>query len=561
MKDLKQKYIGCAVLLLVSSLIVKLIGAVYKIPLTAFIGATGRGYFNTAYNLLMPLHALIMGALPVAFTHLVSKRLEKGGGKGMYKLKKAAAAVFFSAGALGCAAMLLLAVPYSKAVGMPKCLPAVFAMAPAVFFSAGAAFNRAFAEGHMDMTATAVGQIAEALFKTVFGLLFSKYVMGALYSRFLETGAVLGTACASQTQALSAIYPYTAAAAVLGAAVGALLCWVYCSAYVRIRYSPLYPRASGSVTPEIKELLKFSLPIAVSTLIQSGSAFLDNASVQYCLSLCSAQSLSQAYSQCLMISGTQQSDLTTYVYGLFSAANDIKMLFPGLTMALGAAAVPALTGAYESGRHAQFSSLLSGVLKYTCVIACGGGFFLALAARQVTGLLYGSENADIVLGCTPLVRLYGIFMLLFCLAGAAVYSAQAVGCASKCVPYFIAAAVLRVGLNFALVSNARFNIYGAAVSDIAAYLVILAGCLVALRRVCGARIAFFSSVLKPALCAAAACAAGRAVYVALFDFSSNAAFTIVFGVIYAAFLTIFVLLSKTIDISELKMLAASKKTA
>ena len=41
----KSKYLSSAFLLLISSVIVKIIGAVYKIPLTAFIGAVGRGYF------------------------------------------------------------------------------------------------------------------------------------------------------------------------------------------------------------------------------------------------------------------------------------------------------------------------------------------------------------------------------------------------------------------------------------------------------------------------------------------------------------------------------------
>ena len=114
LNNLKQKYINSAVLLLAASVIVKIISAVYKIPLTAFIGATGRGYFNTAYNIFMPMHAVIMGALPVALTHLISKYREKNDPAKVYKINKGASLLFFMLGIAGTALMLLLARPYAR---------------------------------------------------------------------------------------------------------------------------------------------------------------------------------------------------------------------------------------------------------------------------------------------------------------------------------------------------------------------------------------------------------------------------------------------------------------
>lgn len=50
-------------------------------------------------------------------------------------------------------------------------------------------------------------------------------------------------------------------------------------------------------------------------------------------------------------------------------------------MALGVAAVPALTAAYESGRRVYLSSLINSIFKYTSLIAFAGGFYLALNAK------------------------------------------------------------------------------------------------------------------------------------------------------------------------------------
>lgn len=561
LNNIKQKYINSAVLLLAASVIVKIISAVYKIPLTSFIGATGRGYFNTAYNLFMPMHAIIMGALPVAFTHLISKYREKGDPAKVYKLKKGAALLFFGAGIIGTALMFLAAAPYANAISSPKSVPAIYAMAPAVFFSAAAALNRSFSEGHMNMVPTSVGQVIEAAFKMIFGLLFAKYVMGALYSSYLETGMVLSTVCKSEQEALSCIYPYSSAAAVAGASVGALLCWVYCSAYVRVKYSSLYSPVGGSVVPEMREIVSFSLPIILSTLIQSISAFLDNASIQYCLSLCNQQELSAAYAQCIEIGNAAQNDTVTYIYGLFSSANDLKMLFPGFTMALGVAAVPALTAAYESGRRVYLSSLTNSIFKYTSLIAFGGGFYLALNARSILEILYGASNYDIVIGCTNLVRIYGFTMIFFCLTGAVVFSVQSIGRASKSIPSFIAAAVIRVVLNYFLVSDVRFNIYGAAFSDIVAYTVILVCNMRIISKYAGVKYGFVKMIFKPLICSAASYALSVFTYNAVFDFESRFAAFVALSIIYALILTLLIIMSKTVEISELKILQHYKKTA
>lgn len=561
LNNIKQKYINSAVLLLAASVIVKIISAVYKIPLTSFIGATGRGYFNTAYNLFMPMHAIIMGALPVAFTHLISKYREKGDPAKVYKLKKGAALLFFASGIIGTALMLFIAEPYANAISSPKSLPAICAMAPAVFFSAAAALNRSFSEGHMNMVPTSVGQVIEAAFKMIFGLLFSKYVMGALYSSYLETGMVLSTVCNSEQEALSCIYPYSSAAAIAGAAVGAFLCWVYCSAYVRVKYSSLYPTVRGSVFPEMREIISFSLPIILSTLIQSLSAFLDNASIQYCLSLCNQTELREAYSQCLEIGKASENDTVTYIYGLFSSSNDLKMLFPGFTMALGVAAVPALTAAYESGRRVYLSSLINSIFKYTSLIAFAGGFYLALNAKSILEILYGGSNYDIVLGCTNLVRLYGFTMIFFCLSGAVVFSVQSIGRASKSIPSFIIAAVIRVALNYLLVSDVRFNIYGAAFSDIVAYAVILVCNMHIISKYAGVKYGFIKMLFKPLLCSAASYALSLCTYRALFDFQSEFAGFVALSIIYALILTFLIIMSKTVEFSELKILQHNKKMA
>ena len=64
--------IGGAFWLTVSTLIVKLLGLIYKVPLTRFLGEEGMGYFNSAYEIYTFFYILATAGLPVALSMLVS---------------------------------------------------------------------------------------------------------------------------------------------------------------------------------------------------------------------------------------------------------------------------------------------------------------------------------------------------------------------------------------------------------------------------------------------------------------------------------------------------------
>ena len=72
MKNGEKGFQRGAFLLLCSAVVVKLIGALFKIPLSSkyCLGDLGFGYFSSAYDLFTPFYALAMAGLPVA----VSKR-------------------------------------------------------------------------------------------------------------------------------------------------------------------------------------------------------------------------------------------------------------------------------------------------------------------------------------------------------------------------------------------------------------------------------------------------------------------------------------------------------
>lgn len=113
-----QQY-GTAVLL-VSAVLVKLIGALFKIPLSSAhcLGDEGFGYFSSAYDLFSPIYSLAMAGLPVAAAKTVSEHIAKGryrDARASYRLIKR---VFAVSGVIGTALFAALYVRvYAKLRG------------------------------------------------------------------------------------------------------------------------------------------------------------------------------------------------------------------------------------------------------------------------------------------------------------------------------------------------------------------------------------------------------------------------------------------------------------
>ena len=62
-----------ALILMVSTLMVKVIGAIFKIPLGNLIGMTGMGYYSAAYDIYAPIYTIAMAGLPIAVSKLVAE--------------------------------------------------------------------------------------------------------------------------------------------------------------------------------------------------------------------------------------------------------------------------------------------------------------------------------------------------------------------------------------------------------------------------------------------------------------------------------------------------------
>lgn len=459
-------------MLIIASVVVKIISALYKIPLTSFIGATGRGYFACAYNLFMPIHIITMGSFPIALSQLVSRYNSTNNQLMIKSLKVSANRIFFAVGFLGMMCVLVFAIPYCNYIAKsPNSLLTVLVLAPGVLFSTMSASYRGFFEGFMDMKPTSVSQTIDALVKAIFGLLFARVSMLYLYNAYQNKSLSIFDNVFNDADALSVIYPITTAFAMLGVTFGTIVSYVYLTIYSKKNYVNNIKLTQNNINSAAKELFDFSIAIMLSCIVQSIFQFLDTASVQLALTSLDSAELKNIFSECLKYNNIKDEDLYTYAYGIFNSAIDFKNIIPGITMAIGVCAVPAISSAYHNRNKYRLKSLSNMIFKYTTMLSTCCGVFLGVESTSVLNLFYKS-NHDIVVGCDTLVKLFSFTILAYCFAGSAIFCVQAIGRPKKSIMPFIVGGVVRVLLNIILVSNDKFNLYATVISGFIGYMII-----------------------------------------------------------------------------------------
>ena len=151
--------------------IAKVIGAIYRIPLTNLIGGKGRGLYQLVYPAYCLLLTVSATGIPSSIAKLTAERIRKG--QSPRALFASAMKLFLLIGAGGTAILAIIAPFLAKAQGSGEVLWGYYALAPSVLLVSAISVFRGYFQGKNDMMPTALSEIAEQVIKVAFGLLFA----------------------------------------------------------------------------------------------------------------------------------------------------------------------------------------------------------------------------------------------------------------------------------------------------------------------------------------------------------------------------------------------------
>ncbi|MBR5826038.1 MAG: polysaccharide biosynthesis protein [Clostridia bacterium] len=573
----KQSLLTGAGVLAIATILVKLIGAVFKIPINNLLGTEGYGYFTGAYAVYTPLYAISMAGLPVAVSKLVSQNMELGRIKDAKAIFKVAQKMFFLVGVAGMLVLMGIAIPYSNFNEAPMNYVSIFAVAPCVLFCCMMSSFRGYYEGLNNMTPTGVSQVIEAVVKLLFGLSATFVFMKATLSHY-EKNAVngamklFGVEVRDEAEALAAIYPYAAAVAILGVTLGSAFGLIYL--YIRYKRKGFgFTREELVNSPEaksnkdiLKSLLAISIPVAAASLVTNISNLIDDITIRSRLVTALSDGFDTVkgmYLDTLTIDQTLDENISTYLYGMHGSVINIKNLIPSLTLVLGISAIPVLSKAWTAKNKKDIKVCIESALRVAMLVAMPAGIGIAVLAEPILNLLYGSGNEHFAPAAAFMMTVYGLAVPLFALASPLTNMLQAVGKTKVPIVTMAIGAVIKVTLNFILIANPEINIKGACISSSICYLVMVTINIIQLTRATGVKLNYASIFLKPfiaAVCCGVGAWLGNFLLVDVLGIESRLT-TILAVCVGGVFYAISILLVKGIVKDDLEMIPKGEKIA
>ncbi len=417
MSKQKQSFLAGAIIISVGGFVSKLLGAVYRIPLTNILGGEGMGIYQMVYPLYCILLTVSASGIPTGISRLISSGRGAGAERQAFRL-------YGAVGVIGMLIMFVLSAPLAALQTEPAIKLCCQLLCPSVFFVSLLSVVRGYFQGKGNMLPTATTEIMEQVIKVAFGVAFSYLFRGNL------SLAVASTLLAVTISEIIS--------------TGVALLW-----YFKKRSKPPLYRVQSV---PVKSILRFTVPLTLTAI-----------------ALPVSQLFESIIAVRLLRAGAENA---TALYGVFSGcAITIINLPVSITYGLAASSVPQISPLAESGDMAGAKKKAFKSLAITLAVslpAAVGLYFLApLATRLIFGSLQGEEKELLI----SLIKILAVSSVTQSLVQTSSACLTAMGYPVRSTVTQWTTAFLRVGLTAGLIAFTNLSISGAAWSANCAYFV------------------------------------------------------------------------------------------
>ena len=502
-------FFGGAAILAMGILVVKVIGLFYKIPLVNIIGSEGSADFNNAYNIYSVLLTISTAGLPVAVSKMVSEANALGRQNQVHKVFRLSLAAFLT---LGVVSFLIMYFGSEQLAGMMHdslAAAGIRALAPAVICVGCLSAFRGYAQGHGNMTPTAVSQILEALCKLVIGLGLAYWLVRAGQPSHVA-----------------------AAGAITGVTVGTILALAYMIfnfVSTRMREEKDTQDAPDSARRILSTLMKIAIPISISSSMVGIVTVIDSALVQGQIQkvlisdpdswalyqqvvdfapleaardawqqAVSSGAAAEAVSQLYGAVELAAENISRSLYGNYSGALTIYNLPLSLMAAITASVIAAVSAALARRDRRGAARITGSALRITALLAFPMGVGLFVLGTPIIRLIFPELDASVA---GPLLSTLGIASIFVCLMLVCNSVLQAHGFINLPVVIMALGGVVKIVTNYNLVAVPTIGISGAPVGNVLCFGLCMVLDLVVIARVIHGRPDYLPLLAKPAAAA------------------------------------------------------------
>ena len=461
----KGSFVKQAAILAAAGLLVRVMGFLYRLPLTALIGDEGNGIYAAGYYIYQFMLIVSSAGLPAAISRMVSERLALGQKANAHKVFRVAMAISAGVCFVAMMALLLFGRQLCAALQYDRSYYCILTLAPTLLIVGILSVYRGYFQGMHTMVPTAISQLVEQLFNAVFSVLLAYLLVG----KGVEYGAAGGTA---------------------GTGVGALAgLGVVAFAYALIR-----PRLLRGVERDVSDapretnreiarlLIRTAVPIIVGTALFSISNLSDMFMVK----------------SRLMASGAFTEARAEALYGQLSGKYATLTTLPvAISTAMATAAIPSIAASVAQKNKKAVDEKINTTFRVGMLISIPAAVGIGVLGDPIIRMLFPSYAEGGVL------LTVGAFSIVL-LALSQIITGILQGIGRLRIPMIgaLCGLVVKIICNYFLIGIPDLNVVGAVLATTACYLVAVIVNMTMLVRETGAHLDFMGGFIKPAIASA-----------------------------------------------------------
>ncbi len=434
MEQRKNQYLVQGSILAIASIITRIIGMLYKIPMTHMIGREGMAYYNTAYEIYSIVLILSSLSIPLALSKLISAREQNNEYRTSSRIFRL---TMMFAGVTGGAASLIIwfgAGYFAELTGYPSAKYPLRVLAPTLFVVAVLGVLRGYFQGRRNMVPTAVSQIIEQIVNAVISILAAYLLMRVFQSDETQAargaaGGTLGTLC--------------------GAVAGVFfLGFVFYlnKDYIKRKEAMDVNSKDESSFELLKAIVLTLFPIILSQTVYQISGILDIGIFGNFMESC----------------GVEESQSAILQEAYTNKYRQLTNVPVAIASALSAAIVPALTASYQERNVLDIKRKIHSSIKMNMIIAIPAAVGMGVLGPQLIALLY--KDNTILSG--NLLRIGSVAIIFFAYSTMTNGILQGIGKLRTPVIHAAVSLVIHIGLLYFMLYVLQLSVYAMVIGNV-----------------------------------------------------------------------------------------------
>ncbi|MBR2949490.1 MAG: polysaccharide biosynthesis protein [Lachnospiraceae bacterium] len=425
-----NSFVKQAGILAMAGIICRIIGLLYRSPLTGIIGETGNGFYAPAYRIYQMILLISSYSIPSAVSKVISQRLAVHQYKNAQRIFRCSLIYVMIVGG----AASVFAFAFADLLSPGKAAMVLRMLAPTIFFSGLLGVLRGYFQATKTMVPTSISQIMEQILNAVVSIGAAFLLMKIFADTDDKTRAAWG-----------------AVGSALGTGIGVLTALAFMFLLYEMNKKVILDRVKRDTTPNVltdKQIFRIILsmvtPVILSTFAYNASALIN-------------QTL---YLQVMEKYHGERLDDILIINGIYDTqAVGLSNIPIAIASAMAAAILPSIAGTFEKRKVKEVNGKIHTAIKTIMFIAIPAAVGMMVLARPIVWLLYPTTaKSSIDMGGALLAAL-GLSIVFYSLSTLSNAILQAVGKATKPVTNACIALAVQTAIAAVLLFVTDWGIY------------------------------------------------------------------------------------------------------